>query len=542
MLNNQTRRQILSEARQTGFQGSVLDLFQLAEQGADVSSMLQSEAQAKQQQQQMQVAQTAKEQEVGLREEHARGNTGASMAFPNVAPNQAFNTEGMKVPINISKVDEQGHLVQSFNNVPPGIKNLPTGPKRGTVIETPAYKNGGYKGYKQKYQNAGFKYPTNEQGLVTYDGDMRSFTLDQRKDSYINKQLATGKFGYDPTTGSLVKLTPKKQVEVSAEDQKIVSDGIAEQEKSATNILNSEGQTISQEDQYGLDFNLEPGKHQMFNFNTLGGVTIKPEYKSLALDYISGKNKGKLAQSAYIQMGTDQGFDAFSTVAASALPAGNIGKISKVANTNVIKPTANMLLSPLKRYGKNVADDLINITSKSPVGQSLFQTAKSKLGSALSATYNTTKAMALPATYKAIADQGITELQGEGTTKNRIGAVTKLTDVVPALSVIKDSSKIGKDLYNKDYDSAALRTVGVLGKKNPIVKFTSKLINKFTNTDILGGSEIGNIFDDVKSMKPLVLNSLKSPYKTLLQKPVVQAKPASLPTASKYGGYRKRYK
>ena len=157
MLNNQTRRQILSEARQTGFQGSVLDLFQLAEQGADVSGMLQTEAQARQQQQQMQVAQTAKEQEVGLREEHARGNTDASMAFPDVAPNQAFNTEGMKVPINISKVDEQGHLVQSFNNVPPGIKNLPTGPKRGTIIETPAYKNGGYKGYKQKYQNAGFK-------------------------------------------------------------------------------------------------------------------------------------------------------------------------------------------------------------------------------------------------------------------------------------------------------------------------------------------------------------------------------------------------
>ena len=60
MLNNQTRRQILSEARQTGFQGSVLDLFQLAEQGADVSGMLQTEAQARQQQQQMQVAQTAK--------------------------------------------------------------------------------------------------------------------------------------------------------------------------------------------------------------------------------------------------------------------------------------------------------------------------------------------------------------------------------------------------------------------------------------------------------------------------------------------------
>ena len=216
MLNNQTRRQILSEARQTGFQGSVLDLFQLAEQGADVSGMLQSEAQAKQQQQQMQVAQTAKEQEVGLREEHARGNTGASMAFPNVAPNQAFNTEGMKVPINISKVDEQGHLVQSFNNVPPGIKNLPTGPKRGTVIETPAYKNGGYKGYKQKYQNAGFKLPplgsTNldVRGLMNQELNNQNTSLDTnpatavQQNNVVTENLNTqNKKLYDQTISNI---------------------------------------------------------------------------------------------------------------------------------------------------------------------------------------------------------------------------------------------------------------------------------------------------------------------------------------------------
>jgi len=144
------RREILDTARATGFEGSILDLYQMANQGANVSEMLQAEAQAKQQN--MLVAQTPQEQQVGLREQHAMGNTGASMAFPDVAPNTSFNTQGMKAPINITKVDDQGHLVKSYQNVPPGIKDLPTGPKRGTVIETPAYQGGGY---KQKYQTGG---------------------------------------------------------------------------------------------------------------------------------------------------------------------------------------------------------------------------------------------------------------------------------------------------------------------------------------------------------------------------------------------------
>ena len=103
------------------------------------------------------VANTPEEQEQGLRglEEEQMPD---SMVFPDVAPNQSFNTMGMKAPIDLQKVDNQGHLVQSYENVPPGIKNLPTGPAEGMVIESPSkMKNGGYKGYKQKYQSAGFK-------------------------------------------------------------------------------------------------------------------------------------------------------------------------------------------------------------------------------------------------------------------------------------------------------------------------------------------------------------------------------------------------
>lgn len=136
MLNNQRRREILDTARATGFQGSILDLYKMANSGINVEAMLES---------QPLVAQTPQQQQVGLREQQAMGNTNASMVFPDVPANTSFNTQGMKVPINITKVDDQGHLVKSYQNVPPGIQDLPTGPKRGTVIETPAYQKGGFK-------------------------------------------------------------------------------------------------------------------------------------------------------------------------------------------------------------------------------------------------------------------------------------------------------------------------------------------------------------------------------------------------------------
>ena len=122
MLTNETRRNILNRVKASGYPGGVSEAFRAAEQGVDVVG------QFVQQQQEMQVANTQQEQETGLRNEHAAGNTGASMAFPNTAPNQSFNTVGMKAPIDIQKIDDQGHLVESYKNVPPGIQDLTNRP------------------------------------------------------------------------------------------------------------------------------------------------------------------------------------------------------------------------------------------------------------------------------------------------------------------------------------------------------------------------------------------------------------------------------
>ena len=114
MPTNQIRKQLLDRIKMSTFPGSIIDVFRAADQGIDLISQFEQQEQMQQQQQQnMQVANTPEQQEIGLREQHAMGNTDASMAFPDVQPNQSFNTVGMKAPIDIQKIDDQGHLVES---------------------------------------------------------------------------------------------------------------------------------------------------------------------------------------------------------------------------------------------------------------------------------------------------------------------------------------------------------------------------------------------------------------------------------------------
>jgi len=185
MLTNETRRQLLNRAKAAQFPGSILEVYRAAEQGLDI--LADHEAQM---QQQMQVAQTPQEQQTGLREEHAQGNTQASMAFPDVQPGQSFNTVGMKAPINVDKYDNQGHLVESYKNVPPGIKNLPTGPYEGTVIETPAeYKKGGIKDSSpQQYQVEVIKYPLGYKNMPPGHIESRILNVDGLPEEYSNVQ------------------------------------------------------------------------------------------------------------------------------------------------------------------------------------------------------------------------------------------------------------------------------------------------------------------------------------------------------------------
>lgn len=150
-MTNAERRQLLDRFRASGMEGSILDVYKAYEQGQD----LIGEYEAQQQLEQPVVLETPEEQREGLRPFHRAGDFKRSAVFKDVPPNTPFNTIGMKKPINIEKRDpETGHLIESHKSVPPGIRDIPTGPHRGDVIETPAegYKFGGaIKMYKSPY-------------------------------------------------------------------------------------------------------------------------------------------------------------------------------------------------------------------------------------------------------------------------------------------------------------------------------------------------------------------------------------------------------
>ncbi len=142
-MTNAERRELLEltkQAQTQGFQGSVLDVFQNPAALQEFSAQQQQKMQA--QPRNVEVAATPEQQQQGLRGRTPQDAPGA-MVFPNVAANTPFNTVGMKFPINIEKRDEMGHLVESHQNVPPGLVNIGTGPKKGTIIETPARKQYG---------------------------------------------------------------------------------------------------------------------------------------------------------------------------------------------------------------------------------------------------------------------------------------------------------------------------------------------------------------------------------------------------------------
>lgn len=124
-MTNKQRRSIVDEAKSKGYQGSYIDLFKQAALNPSGD-------------QEVLTADTPLEKKEGLRPQHEAGRTDASMTFTDVPPNTPFNTVGMKAPIDIKKYDEQGHLVKSYENVPPGLTNIDSGPRSGTVLESPA--------------------------------------------------------------------------------------------------------------------------------------------------------------------------------------------------------------------------------------------------------------------------------------------------------------------------------------------------------------------------------------------------------------------
>lgn len=144
-MTNKERRELLDRSRESGYTGSIVDVFQAARQGRDLISEFEAKQQGN-------IAVTPQQQQAGLGPAHQRGDVGASMIFPKIGPNATMTTanKGLKVNLDVKGYDDRGHLVKSYESVPPGVQSLPTGPRATTVVETPArYTDGGPKTVKR---------------------------------------------------------------------------------------------------------------------------------------------------------------------------------------------------------------------------------------------------------------------------------------------------------------------------------------------------------------------------------------------------------
>ena len=187
-MTNRERRQLLDRFRASGMEGSILDVYQAYGQGRD----LIAEHYEQQQQQEPVVLTTPQEQQQGLRPYHAAGDMNRSAVFKDVPPHTPFNTHGMSRPINIEKYDEQGHLVESHKSIPPGISDIPTGPHRGDVIETPA----------EGYRDGGFVRKMQDGGELEEKSGMTPEEYSKAYNEAVEKYGEDVALAFDPQTGT----------------------------------------------------------------------------------------------------------------------------------------------------------------------------------------------------------------------------------------------------------------------------------------------------------------------------------------------------
>jgi len=435
------------------------------------------------------VANTPEEQEQGLRglEEEQMPD---SMVFPDVAPNQSFNTMGMKAPIDLQKVDNQGHLVQSYENVPPGIKNLPTGPAEGMVIESPSkMKNGGYKGYKQKYQSAGFKplFPgagnLDVRGLMNQELNNQNTSLDTnpaaavQQNNVVTENLNTeNKEAYNKTISN-INTKKANNEQLNASEMAVIQAGPNAQFDTKNTIKKvTDMQTASLPENQGEFRDVVKDNMRDVMANSFLASQIASGYGG---DYI---NQGLQDQNNYKEKFDNflsgSGQKTMQQIALSTIGVGSSASLAKnPASTNFAK---RALAYPTDKTAKG-----LNTLLTTPG-------VKGKLGTGLNTLYNYGYISGLPKVLSSTAEAAVGYSAGEKSGQDaglQIGAnalnyvpavknFSKLKPIANNYTKIKTSLKAGYDLYKGNPEDAALRMTELVGGGNSkyYKKYARKLI------------------------------------------------------------------
>ena len=213
MLDNRMRRELLTKARQSGFPGSILDVYSAYEQGRDLIAEYEQQQKVQQTQQMSDLA----AQQSGMMQQAPSMPEQQLPQMPSFPPS---------VKANIPQAPESTtqNLVSSEQSQPVGMSTSKQGPRGGQLLLAKG-------GFKKDPPNQGLSSMGAENRLYTYKDDAawfdnRSTYSDNSKYSdQIRHAVYSGNYGYNPVTGVLEKLPTNKRTNVSTETQRRLAEG-----------------------------------------------------------------------------------------------------------------------------------------------------------------------------------------------------------------------------------------------------------------------------------------------------------------------------
>jgi len=454
---------------------------------------------------------------------------------------------------------ETGGLVQSYESAPPSMINLPTGQKMGkadTLEDAGRYKTGGIKKYEtggdyseEEIENA---YENYSMGRELDDMDTGAFDsavsynqfqklanthgLDQAEGYYSNEEGKTTQPFSNWKKSSAKKSVSQAQIQSWSQESK----------DQYYNEIYGGNKMISPTEMMQMDQAAWDKANPTYNIDKeereLGTFTSEDlrDFSGAPKNFETSTSKKRMGQfgKAWAENKTGD-IGEFAGDVMNIAAAGVGGTILGVAGAPLLANTARTLAQPMLRYGANSLSGFRNafgatqgLGTTGSAGNYLYRGRQF-----MSGLYNASKVTTIPGAYNAVGNQAVTEIKGEGDHKNRLKTASKLVDLHPALSKVKDYTKIASDVASGDYTSAALRgtTTFLPGFKKSqfgtgIRHHTTKLVNKYLDTKPADENAgiIGDALDLGKTIKP--------PTNTLL------ADKGEEKPALKNGGFKKRKK
>lgn len=456
----------------------------------------------------VETAETQQEQEQGLRGQSAEQMPDA-MVFPQSQGD--FNTMGMQAPIDVEKYNQQGDLVQSYENVPPSLENLPMGDDVGTVIERPSeYQDGGFEeqeeeydtggyhklddiikyrsgGCKHKYQNAGFKVPTTQldvRAMMNQQLNQPS-TLDTNPAAFVQQKIAVEEAQYKLSTDkyneALARLNSSKsesptvqQAFQARQDAEVVKSGPL----SATHTIN-EQKRRAQEMQESTSKHTLIGTTQKNLQNALGNSFFASQiaggYGKKLIDE-SLSNPDTNFEETYSNLLSGTGTNTMQQVALGVTGAGAGAKLGSAGGNTFINRALNY---PMHNVGKNLQGVISSGASKEGLAQGL------------KGLYNWGYVTGVPKSIGGLSGSVMDYATGEKSAGDAALAFGKnALNFVPAVrgfnadkygttfNMGKDLYKAGYDVKDRNYANAALRLAARVPGIGSVARYSMKHLRR----------------------------------------------------------------